>query len=243
MRMFFTSQFLQDWNHTHCTHRATSYSLSTTQSACNRGLIFDEHFTFSQKIRPSPNYYTSQLRCIRHALIPPQLVSVPSPLFSSNSIAAAFLPQPPKILHNPPLTDSELSCARCCQLLNPVISLSSYALHWIKIAEHKQKLSLTYKALTTTQPPSRRKLNSSSLFAALALHLSSLLLGDQHHPRSIRYASLCLWNQLLLLYVRLIPLSLYLACIFLLLSHLLTLSTYHFHYPLAPSLFHSRLKI
>jgi len=39
--------------------------------------------------------------------------------------------------------------------LSPVISLPSYALHWLRITERIEYklLSLTYKVLTTTQPP------------------------------------------------------------------------------------------
>ena len=76
--------------------------------------------------------------------------------------------------------------------------------HWLRITERiKYKLlSLTYKVLTTTQPPYlhnllslQRPLNTrSSSIVTLARPPSSscLKIAD----RSFRYASLCVWNQL-----------------------------------------------
>jgi len=78
------------------------------------------------------------------------------------------------------------------------------SLHWLKITDritHKL-LSLTYKVLTTTQPPylhnlisvqPLRSTRSSSLVTlARSPTSSSLCITD----RSFRYASPCLWNQL-----------------------------------------------
>jgi len=89
-------------------------------------------------------------------------------------------------------------------LLNPVISLPSYApFTGSRITERidYKLLSLTYKALTTTQPPYLHKLisvqrpcstRSSSLVNLARPPASSLRIAD----RSFRYASPHLWNQL-----------------------------------------------
>jgi len=79
-----------------------------------------------------------------------------------------------------------------------------HSLHWLKITERIEYklLSLTYKVLTTTQPPYLHNLISvqpprntrSSYHVTLARPptSSSLRITD----RSFRYASLSLWNQL-----------------------------------------------
>jgi len=113
------------------------------------------------------------------------------------------------------------------------------SLHWLKITEciEYKLLSLTYKVLTTTQPPylhhlisvqPPRSTHSSSLVTlARPPTSSSLRITD----RSFHYASPCLWNQLpsSLRQPHLSPLSL--SCLFMLLPHLLTLSTHHSHHP------------
>ena len=78
------------------------------------------------------------------------------------------------------------------------------SLHWLRITERIEYklLSLTYKVLTTTQPPYLHKListqrprstrSSSVVTLARPALSSSLKITD----RSFRYASPCLWNQL-----------------------------------------------
>jgi len=80
------------------------------------------------------------------------------------------------------------------------------SLRWLRITERIEYklLSLTYKVLTTTQPPCLHKListqrprstrSSSVVTLARPASSSSLKITD----RSFRYASPCLWNQLLL---------------------------------------------
>jgi len=65
------------------------------------------------------------------------------------------------------------------------------SLHWLKITERivYKLLSLTYKVLTTTQPPYLR--NLISVQRPRSTRSSSV-------DRSFRYASPCLWNQLFL---------------------------------------------
>ena len=81
-------------------------------------------------------------------------------------------------------------------------------------------------SLFSVQPP--RSTRSSSLVTlARSPTSSSLRITD----RSFRYASPCLWDQLPIFSVNLIPVPLSLTCLFMLLPHLLTLSTYHSHHP------------
>ena len=118
------------------------------------------------------------------------------------------------------------------------------SLHWLKITERIEYklLSLTYKVLTTNQPPylhhlisvqPPRSTRSSSLVTlARPPTSSSLRITD----RSFRYASPCLWNQLSSsLRPPVLPV------------HALTTSSHSINSPLSPfitpSLFHSRLKI
>ena len=115
--------------------------------------------------------------------------------------------------------------------------------HWLKITERIEYklLSLTYKVLTTTQPPYPHNLSSvlpprsthSSSLATLARPPTSFLVRIT--DRSFRCVSPCLWNQLpIVLSVNLIPAALSLSCRFMLLPHdphLLILSTYHSHHP------------
>jgi len=122
---------------------------------------------------------------------------------------------------------------KCCHI-TPIL----HCLHWLKITERIEYklLLLTYKVLTTTQPPYLHNLISvqpprntrSSYHVTLDRPptSSSLRITD----RSFRYASPCLWNQL--------PNSLRqphsspsVSDLLMLLPHLLTLSTYHSHHP------------
>jgi len=88
---------------------------------------------------------------------------------------------------------------KCCHITSIL-----HSLHWLKITEciEYKLLSLTYKVLTTTQPPYLHNLISvqpprntrSSYHVTLTQPptSSSLRITD----RSFRYASPCLWNQL-----------------------------------------------
>ena len=84
------------------------------------------------------------------------------------------------------------------------ITLILRSLHWLRITERIEYklLSLTYKVLTTTQPPYLHKListqrprstrSSSVVTLARPASSSSLKITDRFFP----YASPCLWNQL-----------------------------------------------
>ena len=88
--------------------------------------------------------------------------------------------------------------AQCCHI-TPIL----HSLHWLKITERIEykPLSLTYKVLTTTQPPylhnlisvqPRNTCSSSHVTLAGPPTASLLRITDC----SFRYASPCLWNQL-----------------------------------------------
>ena len=94
---------------------------------------------------------------------------------------------------------SKMKAPKSCHI-TPILR----TLHWLRITERieYELLSLTYKVLTTTQPPyfyklistQRPRSTSSSSVVTLArpASSSSLKITD----RSFRYASPCLWNQL-----------------------------------------------
>ena len=143
------------------------------------------------------------------------------------------------------LARTVVKAPKCCHI-TPIL----HSLHWLKVSERVEyKLfSLTYKVLTTTQPPYLHDLISdqpprntrSSYHVTLARPptSSSLLITD----RSFRYASPCLWNQL--------PSSLgqphSSPSVSDLPIHAPATSSYSLNLPLSPSIttsfFHSRLK-
>jgi len=80
----------------------------------------------------------------------------------------------------------------------------SPSLHWLRITERIQYklLSLTYKVLTTTQPPYLYNIihSMSSQYSLFIRHYSCsatfIILSKCKTDRSFRYVSPCLWNQL-----------------------------------------------
>jgi len=166
-------------------------SLNTTHSARNLGFIVDEHLTFSDQITDISKacyYHIRQLRCI-------------SPYLDSNtartiatSIVHSKLDYCNSLYYNLPksqitrLQQIQNSLARvvvrtpkCCHI-TPIL----HSLHWLKITERNEYklLSLTYKVLTTTQPPYLHNLisvqpprNTRSSYHVIPS------LEHQHHPR------------------------------------------------------------
>jgi len=105
-------------------------------------------------------------------------------------------------------------------------------------------LSLTYTVLTTIQPPYLHNLISVQFQPPCSTRSSSLVtLARPPTSSSLRITDRSFRYEInsLLLSVNLIP-ALALTCLFLLLPHLLTLSTHHSHHPITSSIFHSRLK-
>jgi len=184
-------------------------SLNTTHSARNIVFIFDEHLTFSDQISAISKacyYYIRQLRCIR-----PYLDSNTARTIATSTIHSK-LDYCNSLYYNLPksqitrLQQIQNSLARvivktpkCCHI-TPIL----HSLHWLKITERIEYklLSLTYRVLTTTQPPYLHNLISvqphrntrSSYHVTLARPPASseLRITD----RSFRYVSPCLWNQL-----------------------------------------------
>jgi len=143
------------------------------------------------------------------------------------------------------LARAAVKAPKCCHIA-PVLR----SFHWLKITERIEYklLSLTYKVLTTTQPPYLHHLitiqppgstrSSSLVTLARPPTSSSLRITD----RSFRYASPCLWNQL--------PRSLrqphLSCCVSVMPVHASTTSPHSVNSPLSPSItpsfFHSRFK-
>jgi len=185
-------------------------SLNTTHSARNLGFIFDEHLTFSDQISAiSKSFYyrIRQLRCIRHFL------GSTRACITATSIVHSKLDNCNSLDYNLPksqitrlqhiqknsLARVAVKAPKSCHI-TPIL----HSLHWLKITErieHKL-LSLTYKVLTTTQPPylhnlisvqPPRSTHSSSLVTLARLPTSSSL---HTTDRCFQYASPCLWNHL-----------------------------------------------
>ena len=171
-------------------------SLTTTHSARNLGIIFDEHLTFSDQISSvskSCYYHIRQLRCIR-----PYLDTKTASTIAS-SIVHSKLDYCNSVYHNLPksqitrLQQIQNSLARAVvkapksSHITPVLR----SLHWLKITERIEYklLSLTYKVLTTTQPsylhnlitvqPPRSTCSSSLVTLARPSTSSSLRIKDR----------------------------------------------------------------
>jgi len=180
-------------------------SLNTTHSARNLGFIFDEHLTFSDQISAISKacyYHIRQLHCIG-----PDLDSNTACIIAT-SIVHSKLNYCNSLYYNLPksqitrlqhiqnsLARAVVKAPKSCHI-TPILR----SLHWLKITEciEYKLLSLTYKDLTTTQPPylhhfisvqPPRSTHSSSV-ATLAQPPTSSLLHITDH--SFRYASPCL---------------------------------------------------
>jgi len=184
-------------------------SLNTTHSACNLGFIFDDHLTFSDQISAISKvcyYHIRQVRCIR-----PYLDSNAARTIATSTVHSKldYCNSLYYNLHKSQMTrlqqiQNSLALAvvkapKCCHI-TPIL----HYLQWLKTTERIEYklLSLTYKVLTTTQPPylhnlisvqpPRNTRSSSHVTLARPPTSSSLRITD----RSFRYALPCLWNQL-----------------------------------------------
>ena len=146
-------------------------SLDTSHSARNLGFIFDEHLTFADQIivlllSPKPVTITFiNFAVYGHTLI--RQLSVPLlPLSFTPNLITVILTTINSVSLNYPVSSISrtLLLVLSWKIPSHVISLRSYALdHWLRITERTeyQLLSLTYKVLTTTQPPYLHKLIST----------------------------------------------------------------------------------
>ena len=115
------------------------------------------------KFRPSSKPAITILDCFVVSLltsIPPQLAPLPPPSFTPNSITVLLsvyynLPRPKSQITSLQQIQNSLACAvlkapQSCHI-TPILC----SLHWLQITQRIEYklLSLTYKILTTTQPP------------------------------------------------------------------------------------------
>jgi len=218
-------------------------SLNTTHSARNLGFIFDQHLTFSDQISAISKacyYHIRQLRCILPYLDSNTACTIATSIVHSKLDYCNFL------YYNLPkseitrlqqiqnsLARAVIKAPKCCHI-TPILRS-----HWLKVTECIE-YKLLHALTKSSQPPSLRTCITSSLFnllAALAPHLTLPSLDHQHHPR---YAYLIASSGIphhvsginfLVLSANLLPVPLSLTCLFMLLPHLLTLSTHHSHHP------------
>jgi len=166
-------------------------TLNTTHSARNLGFIFDEHLTFSDEI----STIFKACQCTIATYIIHSKLDYCNSLYYNlpESKITRFL------LIQDSLARAVVKAPKSCHI-TPVLR----SLHWLKVTERIEYklLSLTYKILTSNQPPYLHHLISvqpprstrslSLVTLARPPTSSSLRITD----RSFRYASPCLWNQL-----------------------------------------------
>ena len=143
-------------------------SLDTSHSARNLGFIFNEHLTFADLITAlckACYYHIRQLRRIRPYLDSSTACTIATSIVHSkldycNSLYYK-LPksQLSRLQHIPnSLARTVMKAPKSCHI-TPILR----SLHWLRITERIEYklLSLTYKVLTTTQPPYLHKLIST----------------------------------------------------------------------------------
>jgi len=135
-------------------------SLNSTHSACNLGFLFDDDLTFSKQISAISKacyYHIKQLCCICPYLgfttaytIATSIVH--SKLYYCNSLYYN-LPKS-QITRLQQIQNAVARASKSCHI-TPILR----SLHWLKITEctEYKVLSVTYKVLTTTQPPYLRR--------------------------------------------------------------------------------------
>jgi len=107
-------------------------SLNTTHSARNLGFIFDEHFTFSDQssaVSKACYYHIRQLRCTRLYLDSTTACTIATSIVHSklDYCNSLYYDLPKSQITRLQLIQNSLA-VQLLKLLNPVTSLSSYAL-------------------------------------------------------------------------------------------------------------------
>jgi len=186
----------------------TTLHLTPPALLWNLGFIFDEHLTFSNQITALSN--ACYCHFVNFAVF--TLSSIRQRPTIATSIVHCQLDYCNSLYHNLPksqfsrlqqiqnsLARTVVKALKSCHI-TPILC----SLNWLRITERIEYklLSLTYRVLTTTQPPYLHKListqrlrstrSSSVVTLARPPSSSSLKITD----RSLRYASPCLWNQL-----------------------------------------------
>ena len=183
-------------------HRYTAPHLTPFTLLATLASSLTNILPFPTKFQPCPKLAITILDSFVVSVLtltPPQRAPLPPPSFTPIDYCNSLYYNLPKsqvtrlqLIQNC-LARAVVKAPKSCHI-TPVLRF----LHWIKITERIEYklLSLTYKVLTTTQPPylhhlisvpPPRSTRSSSLVTLAQTPTSSLLL---------RYASPCLWNQL-----------------------------------------------
>ena len=137
----------------------TTECTELTHSARNLGFIFDEHLTFSDQISAISKacyYHIRQLRCIRPYLDSTTACTIATSIVHSklDYCNSLYYNLPKSQITRLHLIQNSLArvvkAPKSCHVTHVLRSL-----HWLKITERIEYklLSLTYKILTTTQPP------------------------------------------------------------------------------------------
>jgi len=169
-------------------------TLNTTHSANNLGFIFDDHLTFSDQILTISKacyYHIEQFRCIRPYLDSTAACTIATSIVHSklsygNSL---YYNQPKSQITRLQLIQSSLTCAVVKAPKSCHITAVLCSLHWLKITDRIEYklLSLTYKVLTTTQPPYLHHLISVQPPPQFSLFISG-------YPRSATNIILATYN-------------------------------------------------
>jgi len=176
--------------------------LDTSHFARNLGFIFDEHLTFSERITSLSKacyYHIRQLRCMRPYLVSSTAYTIATCIvhYKLDYCNSHYKKFPKSQLSRLQHIQNSLACTIVKAPKSSHITPILRSLYWLRITEYKLLL-LTYKVLTTTQPPYLHNLisiqrprsirSSSVVTVAQPPSSSSLKITD----RSFCYASPCL---------------------------------------------------
>jgi len=184
-------------------------SLNTTHSARNLGFIFDEHLTFSDQISAvfkASYYHIKQLCCICPSLNSTAACTIATSIVHSKlnycnslyyNLSKSQITRLQQMQNS--LAHAVVKATKSCHITAILPMLSSLAQN---NGTHpmQTRLSLTDKVLTTTQPPylhSVRFVQPGRTRSSSVITLARPTSSSLRYPRSFRYASQCLWNQLL----------------------------------------------
>ena len=165
--------------------------LNTIHSARNFGFIFDEHLTFSDKISAISKacyYHIRQLRCLRPYLDCTTACTIATFVVHSklDYCDSLYYNLPKSQITRLQLIQNSLARAVVKAPKSSHITPVLHSLHWLKITKRIEckLLSLTYKVLTTTEPPYLHNLISVQPPGSTrsSYHVIPSL-DHQHHPR------------------------------------------------------------
>ena len=166
-------------------------SLDTSHSTRNLGFIFDKHLTFSDQITALSKacyYHIRQLRCIQSYLDSSTACTIATSIVHSKLDYCNYLYYKLPKSQLSSLQQIQNSLARTVMTAPKSCHITTIlrSFHWLRITKRIEYklLSLTYKVLTTTQPPYLH--NLISIQRPRSTRSSSVvtlgLLGHLHHP-------------------------------------------------------------